>query len=88
MSISAEREGDNIYLYLPMQMKDRAKEVAGARYDSKRRAWKYPLSWAHCVMLRGVFGPELKVGPELAHWAMEEIAQRVEPATQAREAKE
>lgn len=86
--IHAERTHDMIVLTAPMVLKDRAKEIPGARYDSKLRAWKYPLSWAHCVMLRGVFGDELEVGPELARWATEDLARRVTPALEAREAKQ
>jgi len=88
MSIRAERVEERIQLTAPMILKDRAAEVPGGRYIAKDRAWYYPLSWAHCVMLRGVFGDELEVGPELTQWATEELRRRITPALQAREAKE
>jgi len=84
MTVHAERDGDHIVLSAPMVLKDRAKEVPGARYDSKTRTWRYPLSWAHCIMLRGVFGEELRVGSDLAHWAMEEVNYRITPAMEAK----
>ena len=85
MTVSAERRGNEIVLEAPMVLKDSAKEVPGARYDSKTRTWRYPLTWAHCVMLRGVFGARLEVGPELSAWATEEKVTRVIPALRIRE---
>ena len=86
MMIQAERVGENIVLTAPMILKDRLKEVPGARYIAKERVWKYPLSWAHCIMLRGVFGAELEVGPALTEWATKE-KQRVDAALAIKEKK-
>jgi hypothetical protein len=83
----AERDGDEIVLRLPLQVNPKAKEIPGARHDSKERAWRYPLTIAVCYQLRGVFGEELQVGPELAAWYAREYAERVEPALRAREEK-
>jgi len=85
MTVQAELQNDRIVLTAPPTYKDRCREVAGARYISGSRTWQYPLSWAHCVMLRGVFGEELEVGPALARWATEELARRVTPALAVRE---
>lgn len=85
MSVSIEREGDDIILVAPLTYKDRCRQVAGARWDSKARVWRYPLSFAHCVMLRGVFGRELQIGPGLVEWAREERNTRVDAAMALRE---
>lgn len=69
MTIRIECEGEHIWLTAPSYLKDQAKQIPGARHDSKRQAWRYPLSWAVCVVARGVFGPVLEVGPELTAWA-------------------
>lgn len=34
--------------------------------------WTAPLSWATCLVLRGVFGEELQVSPDLKAWAQRE----------------
>lgn len=44
-----------------------------------------PLSWSACQMLRGIFGDDLEIGPELKAWGAEEYQRRVEPAVEARE---
>lgn len=80
--MNAERDDDEIVVVAPLAYKDRCREVAGARHV--RGVWRYPLSWAHCIMLRGVFGDELAVGPELRAWAVTE-KQRVARAMALRE---
>lgn len=81
----AEREGAKIVLHAEYADRDRCKEIPGHGYDSKRRLWRYPLSWSTCVIMRGVFGDRLEIGPELASWAAAERDRRVGPALQARE---
>lgn len=88
MTVRMARDGDGIVLHAPLVTTSRAKEIPGARHDVKARVWRYPLSWATCVVARGVFGDELEVDPELAEWARQEYAGRIAPALEAREAKE
>lgn len=80
-----ERDGDAMVLDAPRVSQDKAREVPGARWDSKAGVWRYPLSWAACVVARGVFGPALEVGPKLAEWAKDEYERRVLPAMKVRE---
>ncbi len=82
--IQIEREGDVIILTAPSYLKEQCKQVPGARHDSKRQAWRLPLSWAVCVIARGVFGAQLQVGPELVSWATAE-SQRITSVLAARE---
>lgn len=80
-----ERDDDTIFLADPSGMlRDRAKQVPGARHDNRARGWRFPLSWASCVVARGVFGAALEIGPELASWATEERSRRIDPSLQAR----
>lgn len=74
MTIRVEREGDSVWLTAPAYNKELAKQVPGARHDAKRQQWKLPLSWATCVIARGVFGARLEIGPELVEWATAERA--------------
>lgn len=85
MTYLLDRDGDSITLDAPLTSATRAREVPGHRHDTKARLWRYPLSWATCVVARGVFGDELTVGPALADWAAEEYRNRIVPAVAARE---
>jgi hypothetical protein len=84
LTIKIERENDAIWLTAPPYRKEMIKQIPGARHDSKRQAWRFPLSWAVCVIARGVFGSELEVGPALIEWATTESA-RIQTVMAARE---
>lgn len=84
MSVLADTDGRAIILTAPPIYKTRVDEVPGGRHVSKRKAWLFPLTWAHCVMLRGTFGDELEVSPALRDWAIREKTRRVDPALEAR----
>ena len=86
--IRMNREGDDIGLQAPPHRKDQARMIPGARFDSKKQSWRYPLSWAVCVAARGVFGAELEIGPELAEWARGERVRISEIMTARAEAME
>lgn len=87
MTILMEREDDQVVIHAPVVTQSRAREIPGARHDSRARVWRYPLSWATCVVARGIFGSQLDVGPELAEWARNE-RERVVKALTLREAKD
>lgn len=63
-------------------------QVPGARYDKDAGYWTAPLSWATCVILRGIFDSELSVGTLLTKWSWEEYNSRIKPATDLRTAME
>lgn len=65
--------------------KELVRQVPGARWDPRVRAWHAPLSWASCVALRGVFGDRLTVGDRLNAWARDERVTRVDRALELRE---
>jgi len=62
--------------------RDRMLLVPGSTYRGGN--WHVPLSWASCVVLRGVFGAELTLSPSLVSWAARE-RKRVERAMELRE---
>lgn len=64
----------------------RIKELPGATYNGT--TWRAPLTWSTCVTLRGLFGSELTIGPDLTRWAYGERETRIVPATKLRLATE
>lgn len=60
--------------------KDRIKLVPGHRWDGRAKVWTFPLSWGSCQALRGVFGADLTVGPNLIAWSTDEITNRITPS--------
>lgn len=67
----AERAGDRINVLFAWNEKDRLLTLGGSRYrrdDHGRDVISYPLSWGSCQGLRGMFGPQLTVGPELSEY--------------------
>lgn len=59
------------------------KSVPGAGY-TKDTGWRVPLSWPSCVMLRGLFGDKLTVGPRLSEWSWKLRANRLDPTNRLR----
>jgi hypothetical protein len=75
---------DVIVLDVPYAQDHLAKGAPGMRYHmrdghSTKPHYTFPLSWASCVTLRGVFGPTLEVDGGLSRWAREEIELRIRP---------
>ncbi len=62
------------------------KQIPGARWDADAKAWWLPVSWTACVQLRGVFGSNLVIGPELRDWAITERRAFIDPMMKIREA--
>jgi SNF2 family DNA or RNA helicase len=63
---------------------ERVGQVPGSGFDHRLGMWHAPLSWTTCVVLRGVFGPQLEVGPALTSWAEAEYRDRIYPALMLR----
>jgi SNF2 family DNA or RNA helicase len=63
--------------------RDRMILIPGSAYQ-RTGDWKLPLSWASCVVLRGVFGAELQLKPDLVEWARLE-KRRIDRAMELRE---
>ncbi len=65
----AELGNDVIVVETVWNEKELVKQIPGARWKPNDKAWHVPLTWEHCVMLRGVFGEALEVGEKLVEWA-------------------
>lgn len=63
-------------------------QVPGARYDKAAGHWTVPLSWASCVILRGLFEQRLEIGSTLAEYSWRIYGARIEPSLQLRTAME
>lgn len=82
-----ELSGDEIVLKAPANASTTVRKIPGARHDAKRQLWVLPLSWATCVIARGILGASLEVGPKLAEWAQRDLETRVKPNLMLRGAK-
>jgi SNF2 family DNA or RNA helicase len=49
--------------------KEMIKAIPGARWDPDDKIWTVPLTYPHCLMLRGVFKKTLSIDPPLNDWA-------------------
>ncbi len=78
--------GDKIFIDTLYREKDQVRKIPGASWNAKQTVWQVPVSWASCIVLRGVFGDQLQVGDGLSEWARNEFASRVGPALSMREA--
>ncbi len=74
MTTTLERDGDHILLHASPTMTTLVKRIPNGRHDAKRQVWEFPLTWATCIMVRGVLGQAFEVGPELRAWAHDEKA--------------
>lgn len=73
-----------VFVQTTWSEKDVVRLVPGARWAKVDKLWYVPLSWASCVVLRGVFRDTLEVGPGLNAWAYAELGRRVHPANALR----
>ena len=81
---------DVIVLDVPYAQDHLAKGAPGMRYHmrdghSTKPHYTFPLSWASCVTLRGVFGPALEIDEGLSDWAQAEIETRIQPCMDLRD---
>ena len=82
--IDVERVGDRIELrgWVGSTTPHKVNAVGGARFSKTGgKHWRLPLNMATCRRLREVFGPALRIGPELNAWA--HAAKREEAALAA-----
>lgn len=78
-------DGTKIFIETLFREKDLVRQIPGASWNAKQTVWQVPVSWASCVVLRGVFKDQLEVGPALAQWARDEFQKRIGPALALRE---
>lgn len=83
-----ELDAGTIAIQSEYRERELIKQVPGSTWDKDNRIWRAPLSWGSCIALRGVFGDDLVVGPELSEWAWKVWTERIEPTNAMREAME
>lgn len=87
MAITVEKHNDTKVLLIsdfPMRDKELIQSLPGAGYSIRDHAWYAPLTWATCRSLRGIFGSQLTIGPQLQDWAWNERKNRIDPALELR----
>jgi len=73
-----------IYVQTSYAERELIKQVPGAHWDPAIKVWKVSVSWATCVILRGVFGPSLQLGESINEWAWNERKNRIDRAVMLR----
>lgn len=84
-NVLVEKVDDLIVVQSEFWRKEQVKMIAGARWDDSIQRWTVPLSWSTCQMLRGVFGQDLLIGPELANWAWNTKTEVIDPLMELRD---
>jgi len=77
-----------IKVVCPLVSYDMVRGIPGSVVNAKDLYWTLPLSWSHCIMMRRIFGDDLKVGPKLAKWSIHEYDTRIAPCLELKEAKD
>ncbi len=84
VAVELDESGKNIVIHTEWRYKELCKTLPGSKWDPKTQQWRVPTSWASCLALRSTFKTELEIGPGLAQWATNELANRVTPANELR----
>lgn len=76
---------DKIVIKAPYRLKEVCRALPGSKWNSDHQVWTIPTSWTGCVSLRSTFGADLEIGPNLAEWAKNERATRIDPSNELRD---
>lgn len=82
----ADAEDGRIVIRTQYHERHLIQQVPGSRYVKESGCYTAPLSWATCVILRGIFGEDLQIGPSLADWSWQTYSERIEPTLKLRDA--
>ena len=88
VSVELDEQSKHIFITADWRFKELCKSLPGASYDGKTQLWKVPVSWSTCLALRSTFRNDLVIGPQLASWASNERAMRVDPSNALRDIEE
>jgi SNF2 family DNA or RNA helicase len=83
--VDLDPTGEYIVINAEWRFKELCKSLPGASWDAKASIWRIPVSWAGCLALRSTFRSELQIGPNLAAWAANEKATRIDPSNALRD---
>jgi SNF2 family DNA or RNA helicase len=85
VNVELDESGKNVIIHTEWRFKELCKSLPGSKWDPKAQQWRVPTSWASCLALRSTFRDDLVIGPRLAEWAGQEVANRINPANELRE---
>ena len=87
MAINVELDelDKHIIITSDWRFKELCKSIPGSTYDSKTQNWKVPVSWSACLALRSTFKDDLVLGERIKTWAVNERANRIDPANALRD---
>jgi SNF2 family DNA or RNA helicase len=85
VTVELDEGGENIRIQSELRYKELIKTIPGTQWDKKNNVWHLPTSWSACLALRGTFGHDLVIGPELLKWSLHEYNTRVSPSMYYRE---
>jgi SNF2 family DNA or RNA helicase len=85
VNVELDESGKNVIIHTEWRFKELCKSLPGSKWDPKAQQWRVPTSWASCLALRSTFRDDLVIGPRLAEWAGQEVANRITPANELRE---
>jgi SNF2 family DNA or RNA helicase len=88
VTVELNETGSHINIFADWRFKELCKSVPGSSYDSKTSTWRVQPSWATCLALRSTFKDDLVIGERLQNWAIDERANRVDPANSLRDLEE
>lgn len=74
-----------LVVYTSFVEREIIKAAPGFTWQPALKAWRGPLSWGSCQILRGVFGDGLNLSETLTAWAVNERAVRVDPCAYLRD---
>jgi SNF2 family DNA or RNA helicase len=85
VNVELDDSGKNVIIHTEWRFKELCKSLPGSKWDPKTQQWRVPTSWASCLALRSTFRDDLVIGPRLAEWAGQEVANRITPANELRD---
>ena len=88
IKVELNNERTHINIFAEWRFKEICQKIPGSSWSRADQVWTVPLSWSSCLALRSSFLDKLEIGPELAQWAADELATRIQPSLELRELEE
>lgn len=85
LDLNAETPYDAIVVSTAYNERELIRQVPGSHWDGTNKVWRLPLAWSSCVILRGVFRDQLRVGHELSKWSWKIHNDQVAPTAYIRD---
>jgi SNF2 family DNA or RNA helicase len=86
VTVELDEDATHILIDASVRYKELCKSIPGVAWHKSSNMWRMPLSWSGCLALRSTFNTDLEIGPKLGAWAGNELATRITPANELREA--